>query len=82
MIELEVVTKRMKEISDIFGSLSLISQKSFDCKVVKDTYDMMHNAMKKWGDSYYSTKHIIEDECLEFFDYIRREYNCFQEVVR
>ena len=80
MIELDVVSKRMKDISELFLAMSQVSMKSHDNLVVMDTYSMMANVMDKWGDAHYMTKHIIEADCIEFFSYIRREFNSFKDV--
>jgi len=80
MLEISAVSKRMREISEIFNSMYLLSEKFSDRQIVKDTYSMMTNVMNKWSDAHYMTNVIIEGQFLDFFHFMRKEYNCFREV--
>lgn len=79
--DLEVVSNRMKDISKIFDNLRAQSGNSQDNEVVVNTYKMMSNVMEKWGESNTMTKHLVESGCVEFFDYIKNELNCFRDVI-
>jgi hypothetical protein len=78
--EISAVTKRMREISEIYNSLYLISDKSNDNPTVKDTYRMLSNVMDKWADAHSVMNAVIDIDMLDYFNYIKKEYSCFKEV--
>ena len=80
-LELSAVSIRMKEISDTFNSLMTVSEKSNDNETVIGTYKILNNKMKKWAETIDYQINIVDCDYIDFFKYVRKEFNCFQEVI-
>jgi hypothetical protein len=80
-MELSSLTNRLKDVSDIFSSLELLSEKSFDNDIVKESYVLLGKNIKVWKESVENQMNIIENDYVEFFKYIRKEYLCFQSNI-
>jgi len=71
----------MKEISDIFNQLNLVSTKSNDNIIVTDTYQMLSNAFIKWSENVVNTAANMDFEIREFFSYLRFEYSNLRDLL-
>lgn len=80
-IELFTLTNRLKDVSDNFSSLELLSEKSFDNDIVKESYSLLGKNIRLWKESVENQINIIENDYVEFFKYIRKEYICFQSNI-
>lgn len=68
-------------MSDIFSSLELLSERSFDNDIVKESYAFLGKNIKVWKESVENQVNLIEKDYVEFFKYIRKEYLCFQNNI-
>lgn len=80
IVEMETVSKRLKEISNIFYKIHECSDISQDFPDTVNTYKMMTNLTGSWGKVYETQTNVINDDLREFFKYIKKEMNSFKEV--
>ena len=71
----------MKEVSEVFDSLTSLSKNSCDNKIVTESFKLLSNNMRTWKNTVEKQINYIDNYYLEFFTYIRKEYTCFEDVT-
>jgi hypothetical protein len=80
-VEMETVSTRLKEISNIFYKIHQCSEISQDLPDTINTYKLMTNLTGGWGKVYETQTKVINDDLREFFRYVKKEMSSFKDVL-
>lgn len=71
----------MKQVSDIFNNLSIASMKTSQGDIKKKAFLMFKDLTTKWAAAYIKQKELFDYQLKESFDYMKREFNQFNDFV-
>ena len=78
--ELNVVSNRLNEISEIWNQLYITSEKYIDNTYVTQTYKLMSDFMKTFSENNRKQANLMNIEVREYFKFIKREFHCMKEL--
>lgn len=78
--ELNVVSNRLSELSELWNQLYQTSEKYIDNTYVTQAYKLMSDFMKKFSENNRKQANLMNIEVREYFKFIKKEYHCMKEL--
>ena len=75
------VKNKMNEVSKVWEDLYKISQKYYDKIETTESYRVLSEMMKDWGNIQKNQSELININLREFFRYIKNEYKSFYDMT-